>query len=76
VLSKHRLGKSSEPITKNIWKTGEFGDAEDTDEDERNRSKSIQVMMHVPNLNKTILSVSLNKKDTSKSDSGAQSLSK
>lgn len=41
MLSKHRLGKSIDPKTKNIWRSGDFCDGEDSDEEWRKRSKSI-----------------------------------
>jgi len=74
VLSKHRLGKSSEPITKNMWTTGEFEDEEDTDEDERNRSKSIQVLMHVPDPD-IVVPETQSRKEGGKGEYGAQGLS-
>jgi len=59
LLSKHRLGKSSEPMTKNIWKTGEFADEGESDDDEKHRSKSIQVVLRHLNACVTIPSMEL-----------------
>lgn len=54
LLSKHRLGKSSEPRTKNIWRTGEFEDEGESDDDEKHRSKSIQVILRHRNAKKLL----------------------